>query len=1383
MEKHATKNVSSLGYLPIRQPMEIIKAIFLSLLCFLLIVFTSTAKSRTAEEDGYRYLRLTALGQVGTYTININELNWMVGSIVYPQTRATSASTNVTATVNPDNAWKAYDGQMGLPSVWSAGTSDFPMSITIDLGEDGAINPTGIQIGVEWNGRAMSAFTCEGSNDGENWTTLFKKSGLVERDWKRDSYNSFIFSGEEDTVAPTTPSGLSASDITKTSFNLTWDASTDNIGVASYEVFQDSESIGTTTTTSMEVTGLACDNTYSMTVKALDAVGNGSEASSPYSVEMVVCEFPNLISNAEFDEGTDGWISIFQGGAADGGNFSVVTDAEMSGTNAGKLTIENGGTADWNIELFSLFNLETDKTYEISFKAKAANDRPVLVAFQKGSSPYNNYWEQSVNLTTAVQDFGPYIWTSNTSDEVTRLNFKAGGNDADIWIDEVVVREIFLLDDTEAPSTPENLIASDITENSFTLSWDASSDNVSVLSYEVFAGFTSLGTTTSTSMNVTGMSCNTTYSMSVRAKDLIGNVSPASTAKSVATSACTGETEPRNATLGMNMSGPRPWASEFIFTNLAHYSLAWMPLETAPSFRERIPTEELTPERYLQPGSTGRLTIFWDLNRNFLATGDYVFTYEGTAEVAMSTYSTRGITEVSNTPGRIVVNIPPSDGKTFLYFDVTENSTSDPISNIRFTELDREHSTDIFRPEIVNDYTSLKAFRFMDWMKANNSTVTTWEEYPADNALLQTESISINYMLALANQTNMDAWFCPPLLADDDFLRKLAERISTELKPELRAYIELSNEVWNGGFAAQKQAAEKARELGLSSYNNNKQDAGVYYGYRTAQMENIFKEEFSKAASKPELTSVLAWQAVDTWSFENMVMPGYRMVMGSDAAPEAIAIAPYFGGNIGSAANEAEVLTWDVDMVFEQLFYNTYGDRLSGNSITVANSFNSMKAYKDITTKYGVPELLGYEGGQHLVAANNTQPLINLLADVNRDRRMFDAYMAYFDAWKEIGGDLFATFASTATYARSGSWGWKEFPAQTREQAPKYDAILTWNGNNQPDIDEPGHSIQKITLIDAKTDTELNEMEDGLVIDLQEVGTNQINMRAYTNPEITGSVKFRLTGAQSYEIFENLEPYALFGNKGTNYLNWKPAIGDYELTVTPYSESKGGGDAGTPLTISFSVIDGPTEVATVQSVTLINAMNNEELFEIEDGQIINLEEINTHEINMRAYTDPKITGSVVFNLSGAEDYSHTESVEPYAVFKNNGPNYLSWKPAMGDYVLEIIPYSESKGKGIKGTTKIVSFSIIHSAGEESMRTLQVYPNPGSNYLHISSTQEEGAIQIKIFDMYGQEIKNAQNKANFQNGRLSLDVSNLKKQYYIIHVIDNNEVQKFRWLKE
>ena len=87
-----------------------------------------------------------------------------------------------------------------------------------------------------------------------------------------------------DTEAPTIPTGLASSNITETSFTLSWTASTDNVGVTGYDVYQDGSLVVSVTGTSTSITGLTASTTYAMTIKAKDAAENISSASNALNV-------------------------------------------------------------------------------------------------------------------------------------------------------------------------------------------------------------------------------------------------------------------------------------------------------------------------------------------------------------------------------------------------------------------------------------------------------------------------------------------------------------------------------------------------------------------------------------------------------------------------------------------------------------------------------------------------------------------------------------------------------------------------------------------------------------------------------------------------------------------------------------------------------------------------------------------------------------------------------------------------------------------------------------------------------------------------------------------------------------------------------------------
>lgn len=85
------------------------------------------------------------------------------------------------------------------------------------------------------------------------------------------------------------------------------------------------------------------------------------------------------------------------------------------------------------------------------------------------------------------------------------------------------------VDDTQPPTVPTGLTASNAGSSSVTLSWTASTDNIGVTGYEVLAGTTVAGSATTTSLLVTGLTPDTQYTFSVRARDAAGNVSATST--------------------------------------------------------------------------------------------------------------------------------------------------------------------------------------------------------------------------------------------------------------------------------------------------------------------------------------------------------------------------------------------------------------------------------------------------------------------------------------------------------------------------------------------------------------------------------------------------------------------------------------------------------------------------------------------------------------------------------------------------------------------------------------------------------------------------------------------------------------------------------------
>ncbi len=121
-----------------------------------------------------------------------------------------------------------------------------------------------------------------------------------------------------DTSAPTNPSNLAFTNTTETTTDLSWTASTDNVGVQTYLIFKDGSNLVSNTSTTKTITGLAPNTTYAFKIQAKDAAENTSGFSNEVSLttEAVTSELQiasgdietymnNIIDNVPEDSGND----------------------------------------------------------------------------------------------------------------------------------------------------------------------------------------------------------------------------------------------------------------------------------------------------------------------------------------------------------------------------------------------------------------------------------------------------------------------------------------------------------------------------------------------------------------------------------------------------------------------------------------------------------------------------------------------------------------------------------------------------------------------------------------------------------------------------------------------------------------------------------------------------------------------------------------------------------------------------------------------------------------------------------------------------------------------------------------------------------------------
>ncbi|OIP51578.1 MAG: peptidase S8 [Flavobacteriaceae bacterium CG2_30_34_30] len=314
--------------------------------------------------------------------VQLNTINNASGAQFY------SDFTNISTDVN-----KGQTYTITITPTWTGTVYAEGYSVWIDYNKDGDFADVGEQV---WTQAATTTSPVSGSftipagaADGATRIRISMKYNAIPTSCETFTYGEVedytlnIVASGADTQAPSAPTNLTASNITQTTVDLSWTASTDNVGVTGYDVYQGASLLGTVTSTSASITGLTASTAYSFSVKAKDAAGNISPASN------------------------------------------------------------------------------------------------------------------TVNVITLSPP------------------------------------------DTQAPTAPTNLVASNITTTTVDLSWTASTDNVGVVGYDVYQGASLLGTVTGTAASVTGLTASTSYTFSVKAKDAAGNISPASNTVNVTTLAST----------------------------------------------------------------------------------------------------------------------------------------------------------------------------------------------------------------------------------------------------------------------------------------------------------------------------------------------------------------------------------------------------------------------------------------------------------------------------------------------------------------------------------------------------------------------------------------------------------------------------------------------------------------------------------------------------------------------------------------------------------------------------------------------------------------------------------------------------------------------------
>jgi chitodextrinase len=274
-----------------------------------------------------------------------------------------------------------------------------------------------------------------------------------------------------DSKPPNAMTGLVSTGRTATSVMLSWNATTDNVGVANYKVQTNSTGTPLTImapTTSATISGLSPSTAYQFRVQACDASNNCTAYTSNISVTTLAAPdvtAPTVPANLNSPSKTTTTINLAWNASTDAVGV-VRYEIQTNSTGTPVTTMAPTLTR-------TMSGLTSSTTYQFRIRACDAA---------------NNCSAYSTNISV----------TTNSAA------------------------------DTTLPTVPTNLAASNITSSAVTLNWTASTDNIGVNRYEVRTNSTGTPVTVmapTTNRVMSGLSASTTYQFQVRACDAANNCS------------------------------------------------------------------------------------------------------------------------------------------------------------------------------------------------------------------------------------------------------------------------------------------------------------------------------------------------------------------------------------------------------------------------------------------------------------------------------------------------------------------------------------------------------------------------------------------------------------------------------------------------------------------------------------------------------------------------------------------------------------------------------------------------------------------------------------------------------------------------------------------
>ncbi len=191
------------------------------------------------------------------------------GNLSDPSNTATTTGKDTTPPTTPGGLAGSAPSPTRVDLTWSPSTDNVGVDHYVVL-------RGGTKIG-----QTTGATTAYSDLTVAGWTTYAYQVEAVDAAGNTSGPSSVVTIKTPDGTPPTAPPRVRASQGFGNSVRVTWNASTDNVGVTAYNVYRNGIRLATLTSRSYTDSSVARRTTYSYTVTALDAAGNESAPGGP----------------------------------------------------------------------------------------------------------------------------------------------------------------------------------------------------------------------------------------------------------------------------------------------------------------------------------------------------------------------------------------------------------------------------------------------------------------------------------------------------------------------------------------------------------------------------------------------------------------------------------------------------------------------------------------------------------------------------------------------------------------------------------------------------------------------------------------------------------------------------------------------------------------------------------------------------------------------------------------------------------------------------------------------------------------------------------------------------------------------------------------------